>query len=274
MGEVKYVDEPSKWPILAEHLRRAGEFGYDTETYGQPDKTSPAWRAKVHCFSIGVLTKIKTQWGYHKAVGVVCPVDAFTCRELVDVFTDPTINKWAHNAPHDYHSTVNMGVDIRGLHDSLQWFRVAYPGRNGYGLKQIAQWALGYGPRPTFTEMVTYANLEVTARGRVEKGCVCGVKPCHQRSNKQFLADDGVYCYHTRVTWKRFTPISKVVDRRYEVTDFYKGATLKPLRWNNASHDRWEEWLNYSAEDAIQGIEAVDWLRNYKFREIKYPWVM
>lgn len=272
MGEVKYLDDPAKWPILAEKLYNAKEFGYDTETYGQPDKTSPQHRARIHCFSIGLLTNNKTAKGYRKAVGCVLPREALDSKDLRQVFADTSIIKWAHNAPHDIHATRNEGVEIVNCQDSLQWYRVAFPGMTGYGLKAVAQWALGYDIRPTFIEMVTHNVLKVIANRHIEKGCLCGAKPCHARSNKEFLADDGVYRPHTRVTWRRFTPISKLIETRYKVTDFVPGAVLDQLIWQGNSYDRWLEWLKYSVEDSIQGIEAVDYLRNKQHREVKYPW--
>jgi hypothetical protein len=270
--EVKYLDDPAKWPVLAEKLAKAGEFGYDSETYGQEDRESPQHRARVHCWSVGWLTEKQSGRGYRSAVGVVLPYCAFDSPEIRAIFSNPLITKWAHNAPHDWHAAANMGIEINGLQDSLQWFRVAFPGMQGYGLKAIAKWALGYKDRPSFIEMMTHKGIETKVTRKREKGCICGNKPCHQRSNKEFLSNDGVYKLHRRVEWSRFTCVSKVVDVRYKVTDFTKDAILDPLIWNNSEYSRWEQWLEYAVEDAIQCIEAIDWLRNKSKPKIEYPW--
>lgn len=271
--EVKYLDDPIKWPILASKLRAAGEFGYDSETYGQGEDLSPQHRAKIHCWSVGILTSVRSARGFRHAVGFVLPVAAFDCIEIREVFADYNIRKWAHNAPHDYHSTRNIGVDINGLQDSLQWFRVAFPGRFNYGLKTIATRELGYPERPKFDELMEYEDTEIHAKRTIEKGCICGVRPCRQRSNKEFLDNDGVYRYHTRVSWRHIHPFPKIVSKRYNVTDFVPGAILKPLLWRGTEIDRLKAWWEYSGSDAIQGIEGVDWLRGHcDKQEIKYPW--
>lgn len=270
---IKYLDDPAKWPILANKLRLAGEFGCDTETYAQPIRTSPQHRAKVHCWSVGLLTSSLSKKGnYREAIGFVLPIDALFNSDIRGVFNDPTITKWAHNAPHDYHSITNMGVTINGMQDSLQWFRVAFPGMSRYGLKSIAQWALHYEVRPSFTEMVTYNKPVITVKRKVERGCLCGKKGCKKRANRDFLSDWGDYLPHQRVTWRRFIPTSKIREFKYDVTDFTPTAKLEPLIWHDKAYNRWDEWLKYSAEDSTQGIEAVDWLRNQPKKRYINPW--
>lgn len=272
MLNAKYLDNSEKWSILASRLESAGEFGFDTETYNQPDKTSPQWRCRIHCWSVGVLTGNVNVKGFRESVGVVLPRLALDNPDIRRVFANPLIAKWAHNAPHDYHAGVNEGLEINGLQDSLQWFRVAVPGINGYGLKDIEVNILGYQPRPSFLEMIKHDVDVVHATRKIMKGCVCGTTPCHARSTKQFINDMGVYTYHTRVTYKRFTPSKKQVEERYAVTDFTPTSVLDPLIWNNQHYDRWQSWLDYSLADAVRGMSAVDWLRRRQERTIKYPW--
>jgi hypothetical protein len=272
LDDVKYLDDPAKWPVLADKLRQAKEFGFDTETYGQEQKQSPQHRCRIHCWSVAWLAGPVTSRGFRRAMGVVLPRIALDSPHLREVFADRSIAKWAHNAPHDIHSTRNEGIEINGCQDSLQWYRVAFPGMKGYGLKQIAQWALGYNERPTFKDMIIYQDEVIKARGKNEKGCICGAKPCHQRGTKEFLDDDGLYKFHKRVEWRRFTPIHKMVESKYSVTDFSPERVLQPLVWRGITYDRFRAWLNYSVEDAIQGIEAVDFIRRHKYKEIKYPW--
>lgn len=281
-----WVDNPADWDKLAERLRAAGEFGFDTETYGQPDKTSPQYRARIHCWSVGVLTDQCSPRGFRRAVGRVLPINAFLHPSLCRVFGDPSIRKWAHNAPHDRHAAENEGVEVRGLEDSLQWFRVACPGRKDYGLKDIERWALGYGPRPEFLDLVSHDALVVHARRRTDRGCICGRSPCHYPQTSEWLDDDGVWRNHWRVQWRVFTPESRLVPSRYQVTDFVPGALLAPMEWKPSKKkpdppgwwkgqplDRLAEWWNYSLADAVRGIEAVDFLRNQKPAQIQYPWI-
>lgn len=280
-----WLDRPDQWDKLAEVLRSAGEFGFDTETYGQPDKTSPQHRARIHCWSVGVLTGARSPRGFRRAVGRVLPRAALTHPALARVLADPTIRKWAHNAPHDRHAAENEGVEVRGLEDTLQWFRVAVPGRKDYGLKDIERWALGYPARPEFLDLVSYEARVVHARRIRERGCLCGRRPCHARSTSDFLDHDGVWRPHLRVEWTRFCPEERRVPARYAVTDFVPGAQLEPLVWTPTKKrtqppawwtgqplDRLDEWWKYSLADAVRGIEAVDWLRNQKPARLVYPW--
>ncbi len=256
-----WLDKPEQWDKLAEALVKAGEFGYDTETYDQPDKTSPQWRAKIHCFSVGLLHGPRTARGYRLAVGRVLPVAALFHDSLRAVFEAPSITKWAHNSPHDEHSSKNMGIDIKGVQDSLQWLRVAKPGRSGYGLKEAEQWALGLPPRPSFLETVTHDVIRTTARGKTHKGCICGKSPCRAKASSDWLApDERGWLPHTRVSWRTFTPVHRTVQERWEVTDFVPG------------HERWAQWLAYSLADAVRGIMLVDWTRNQRQHKIAYPW--
>lgn len=257
-----YLDDPAKWPALAQALRTAGEFGLDTETYGQPDRTSPQHRARVQCWSLGLLTATTSPRGYQRAVGVVLPAAALDDPALRAVLEDPRVRKWAHNAPHDIHSLRNMGVAIAGMEDTLQWLRVTVPGLGDYGLKAAEQWALGYGPRPGFLDMVKYEVTVVKARGRREQGCICGKKPCRARSSSEWWDEQqGWWRHHDRVTWRVFTPVSRQEERRYDIREF------------TPEHPRWAEWLAYALADAVRGMELVSWIRTRKQSRVPYPWV-
>lgn len=270
---VKYLDDPAKWPVLADRLRIAGEFGYDVESYGQGYKESPTHRARIHCWSVGVLTSTRTPFGYRQANGVVLPRAALDNDAIRAVLADRSVRKWAHNAPHDYHCTVNEGIEINGIEDTLQWARVAFPGVSGYGLKSISQWALKHPRRPGFKEMVSYRKSVVVAKCKVEKGCVCSGpgESCRKRKGEA-ITPWGVWMPHLKVSWRKFSVTTKIVDAKYDVRDFQWGAKLEPLEWEGKQYDRWDEWIKYSAEDSIQCIELVDYIRNYKYQGKVYPW--
>lgn len=213
---------------------------------------------------------------------------------MARLLADGTVRKWAHNAPHDRHALENEGVEICGLEgsfvaaleDSLQYLRVACPGRKDYGLKDAEHWALGYPSRPSFLDMVSYLQRVVHARKVRERACICGAKPCRARSASDFLAEDGVWRPHLRVEWLRFVPMEKREPARYAVTDFVPGAQLEPIIWQPTKKkpnppswwkgkplDRLTEWWAYSLADAVRGIELVDYIRNLKPVKVQYPWV-
>lgn len=289
-----WLERPDQWEKLAEHCRRAGEFGIDCETYGQPDKTSPQHRARVHCWSVGILTETRSPRGFRRAVGRVLPRAALAHVAWQRLLGDPTVRKWAHNAPHDRHALENEGVEISGLQgsfvaaleDSLQYLRVASPGRKDYGLKDAEQWALGYPSRPSFLDMVSYTAGVVHARRVRERGCICGRVPCRSKSASDWLDVDGSWRPHLRVDWLRFVPERKLVPARYAVTDFVPGAVLEPIVWEPTKKkpnppswwkgqpiERLAAWWDYSLADAVRGMELVDWVRGLKPTRIVYPWV-
>lgn len=286
-----WIDDPEKWPLVAQWLRNAGEFGLDTETHGQPDKTSPQHRARVHCWSVGVLTETRHPRGYRRAVGRVLPLAALKAPCFRDLLGDPSVVKVAHNSPHDRHACENEGVEVRGLLDTLQWARVAVPGMRDYGLKAMEQWALGYPSRPEFRDMMAYEAQVIRAKRHREQGCICGAKPCRKKKTSDWLDQDGVWRPHLRVEWLRFTPESKTVRQKLAVTDFVPKAELPPLVWlpperpkkdqvirppswwTGSPIDRMAAWWAYVMADAIRGVELFDWLRNVKAKPLVYPWL-
>lgn len=256
-----WLDRPDQWDALAGALTRAGEFGIDTETYGQPDRTSPQHRARVHCWSVAVLTDTRSPRGYRRAIGRVVPVEGLTHPSLLRVLADSSVRKWAHNAPHDYHSLTNTGVVVAGLEDSLQWARVAVPGMSDYGLKEMERWALGKPERETFVQLVTHPVEIVRVTYRNEKRCICGKSPCRARQTAEWWDEKlGWFRPHTREVTRVPTEHRRTVDARWEVTEFAPG------------HERWERWLAYSLADAVSGIEIVDWLRTRTPKPRRYPW--
>lgn len=280
-----WLERPDQWEKLVAHLRRAGEFGLDTETWGQPDKTSPQHRARVHCWSVGLLSDTRSPRGYRRAVGRVLPAAALLHQCVRALLADHSVRKWAHNAPHDRHALENEGVEVRGLEDSLQYLRVAAPGRKDYGLKAAEEWALGYPSRPGFLDVVGYNQAVVHARRNRHRGCICGANPCRARQTTDWLAADGTWRPHTRVQWTVFVPETRLVPSRYAVTDFVPGADLQPIVWaptktkpnpptwwKGTPIDRLDAWWFYSLADAVRGMELVDWIRNLKPATLVYPW--
>ena len=117
-----WADKPEDWARLAALARAAGHVGWDSETTGHNvKKTSPAFRAKIDVWSLAL--KVGDSWR-----GVVLPLEALVASELRGVLEDPGIVKDAHNARHDLHSAENHGVIVRGVYDTLEGARLAFPG--------------------------------------------------------------------------------------------------------------------------------------------------
>ncbi len=264
-----WLDSEEKWEKLAGALLKAGEAGIDSETYNQPNRTSPQHRTKVHHWSLGLLSNTLHPRGYRLAKGVALPRIAFENEKLRAALKQ--IKLWAHNAPHDYHSFANEGL-VLDIQDTLQWARVAVPGRKDYGLKThvgpkgipklgMEEWALGKKRREDYKQLVSYERDVEVVKSKKDMSCVCGKKPCRARSTSEWFDEDtGWFKPHTRVETVTETKTIKTVKAIWEVTDF------------GPEHPRWQRWLDYVVADAVSGIELVDWLRNIKPAKVPYPW--
>lgn len=261
----RWVDDPTRWEALAVALLKAGEAGIDSETYGQPNRTSPQHRTKISHWSIAVVGTRKSSRGYSLASGFGLPPSAFKQPgPLRDALQSITL--WAHNAPHDEHSFKNEGLEL-AIQDTLQWSRVAAPAHQDYGLKGkgtkvgMEQWALGKKVRKGFMDLIKYVETETSYRPRTEKRCICGAVPCRYRQTSQWWDDKlGWYRLHERQEVVIQTEVVRDVEKRWEVTDFKPG------------HPRWSDWLDYVIVDAVSAIELVSWLRELRQPDLVYPW--
>lgn len=264
-----WLDTPDQWEKLAALLVKKGEAGIDSETYNQPNRTSPQHRTKISHWSIAVLSDTLHSRGYNIAKGVALPPVAFENARLRAALQQ--IQLYAHNAPHDHHSFANEGL-VLDIQDTLQWTRVAVPGKRSYGLKThisskgvpsigVEEWALGKPRRPDFKQLVSHEEDVVVVKTSTTKACICGKQPCRSRSTSEWWDEStGWFKKHERVESVVETRTVKKVKATWEVTDF------------NPEHPRWKEWLDYVIVDAVSGIELVSWLRNVKPPNNPYPW--
>lgn len=261
-----YLDKPEQWDKLASKLSQpaAWPLGIDSETYGQPDKTSPAWRARVQCWSVGVYTSARHPRGYRVAQGVVLPRAALEHPGLRALLESAEVPKLAHNAPHDYHAMCNEGLVIRNLEDTLQWSRVALPGLwCGYGLKDLEVHVLGKKPRPDFKASTRLDYEQTVVMKKAHRGCLCGKSPCRARVTAEWWdATVGWFRPHTRVSWRVFSPSKRPATRQRDVSEMAPGCP------------GWDQWVAYSLADAVGVLELADYLTNRpaKWTEKEWPW--
>lgn len=263
---MSYLDRPEQWDRLAERLSDPARWplGFDTETHSQPDRTSPAHRARVQCWSIATRTERRHPRGYRHAVGVTLPREAMDHAGLRALLERPEVPLLAHNASHDYHAVRNEGINLTNLEDTLQAARVALPALwCGYGLKDLEVHVLGKQPRPKFRDVV---RLDYTATGvkrTTERGCSCGAQPCRARATSDWFDDAlGWHRPHTRVTWRRFTPAPRSATRQRDVAEMLPGC------------EGWDTWVDYALIDAVSVLELDDYLLNRpaKWGVRDYPW--
>lgn len=269
-----WLDDPGAWDRLADRLVATGEAGIDSETYGQPDRTSPQFRARVHSWSVAVASGEPGPRGYPAAFGVALPRAALWHAPLHAALQ--SIRLWGHNAPHDIHSFANEGLLLH-IDDTLQWLRVAVPGMAEYGLKAARRWALGKPARPELGDLWSYRKSVTRTTLRTETRCDCGAVPCRRQSKTLFydpVTDE--YRPHSRRDVRIPTEHVSEVDARYTIPDFHPGAVMVPGTWNGRPLDRMAAWWDYVVQDAVDAIQLRHWLETAGTRGPMarrfYPW--
>lgn len=219
----RFASDELAWRRVIETCKRAGLVGFDTETFGHDVETSTTpWRAKVHVWSLAVLTSSLHPRGFQRAKGVVLPVHALDCRVVRDFLEDSNVRKVAHNAPHDVHAVGNHGINVRGWVDSLPRARMVFPDAGKFGLKSLCKLV---GRELTPYEKVLTMDVDVPFAAR---RCPCGVDKCSRRSKGHGKAD---------------------------VTVLRRLPRLQPLETVVPGHPLWEGLVSYAEEDAVTALE-------------------
>lgn len=225
----RYLDKPEEWARLAAYLAKEPVIGLDTEF----DKDT----TRVTVWSVAAFhpTRPIHPRGYRVAIGYVLPAAALeTFRGLLE---SESTTKVLHNAPADTRSIYDTaGVALGSALCSLQYARVVWPGLEDYGLKGLSRRMLGKPPRPGFKEVMAYRARVVRQVAKVTKVCSCGVPGCRKRKG------------HEK------TPVTTMVDQVSERDAEYVPSELHP------GHPRWDAWLAYAEEDAVDALELWDYI--------------
>lgn len=229
-----YLDKPEQWDKLIEHAYKTKLMGLDSETYGHNVKEStPAYRAKIHVWSVAFENGVLHPRGYIGARGAVLPVDALSYPAIRAMLADKSVIKPAHNGHHDQHAFENHGIIIGGMEDTLDLARLAWPERAldkrlGFQLKSLEVDVLGIPERHKYKDIV---NDKVTLSiWKLSKHCRCGIKGCKRR-----LKPDH----------------EKVADL---VETFQEKKVLYALETIVSGHKKWLDFLEYAASDAIGSL--------------------
>lgn len=217
-----YLTNPADWDRLAALCRAAGRCGWDTETTGHNvKKSSPAFRARVDVWSLALPSK-----GVWR--GMVLPREALTHSSLRAMLEDPSVVKDAHNARHDLHAAENHGVIVRGVYDTLEACRMAWPGLKSYTLKALRVEVLGKPERDTYK----YLTRPMVQRTPYEsQACMCCAPGCRKKSFP-----------HVQIATTKY----KEKRVKLDIADIGPG------------HERWRAKLDYAAADAEDSPELAE----------------
>ncbi len=136
--------------VLAQSLRRAGAFAFDTETTSEDQ-----WHAEP----VGLAFSTTPGEACYIPVGHLRTLDgqepgpqlplSLVLERLRPVLEDEQIKKYMHNAKYDMLIMARQGVRIRGLaFDTMLAAYLLDPGRRGLGLKEQVFQRLGYVMTP------------------------------------------------------------------------------------------------------------------------------
>lgn len=230
---MSYLATQKEWEAAAEYAYKAGVMGFDTETYGHNVKeSSPAYRAKIHVWSIAFYTGQLHPRGYLLARGACLPAAALSCFKPVLESND--VLKVAHNKHHDEHGLENRGIKLGKSEDTLDLVRLAYPERaldltKGFKLKPLSYDLLGKPHRTEYDDVVNDELPESTWHEK--KYCVCGEPKCR----------------------RRILPDHAKVSEPYEVVKWRK--VVYPLEEIVPGHKHWELLWPYAMIDAVDALE-------------------
>lgn len=262
IGEILYAETNTEIREVVALARAAGDLllacGLDTEFYNLDiGKQSCAARARVHLISLGipkVPVTINPRGTLH-AQAVVLPSGALSHPAFRAWLASPAI-KAIHNMPVDLHALRNMGVEVGGAVNTLGMARWAWSDRArgaGFGLDSLGCDLLGVGKLLSFGEIFSEEYEEWRIRTRVETACECGAVPCRKRSSTPG---------HDRVKRVIETRIPKVQTREIPLESVIPG------------HPRWEQALEYSAQDAILALGVYELaLSKMRNTRIEAPWL-
>ncbi len=257
--ETFYADTPDKIAKVVAAIRAVDSVGLDTEFTGvNVGEQSCAARARIHIWSVGVPYPDNriTPRGNRLTRGAVFPASALSHPELRDWLEDATAVKVVHNLPVDAHAMRCAGVFLNGAVNSLSLARWAWPERArgaGFTLDALGRDLLGAGKLSSFKEIFTRMETEYTIRTRRITYCECGATPCRKRATTPG---------HRRLERLEETRIPKEV-----VVDI-------PLDSVVPGHEKWQEALDYAAQDAVLAHGVYDLaLRHMARRTVDAPWL-
>lgn len=230
---------------MVQYAREVKTLGLDTETYGHDvAASSPAFRAKIHVWSLSFFTKQVSPRGFRQARGAVLPKSALDYAPLRSLLTSPDIRIVAHNTRHDQHALANIGINIAlaDVVDTLELARLVWPERAmdfrlGFTLKALATDLLGKPKRELYRDVTSGQEVTVSHK---PVGCACGDAACRKRKLPE----------HAKLLGK----VEKLRPVQYQLEGILPG------------HPNWERLLAYAADDAVDALEI------YSLAHRRIPW--
>lgn len=190
----KYLDTPEEWDRLGLDSHPEMWMGLDSETDGHDVKeSSPAHRARIDVFSVGLATGRVAPRGYEVYEGYVLPERALWYEPIRRGLHE---GRWVlHNSNHDRHALKRYGIELTRVYDTLEACRLLWPGHFGYGLKKLRGDLLGKSERDGYTDLVTeIVGVTKTGKWRTERIGIRDIGPTHEKwqAKVDYAGEDAV----------------------------------------------------------------------------------
>lgn len=243
----RYAETPADWDKVARVLNSAPYFGWDSETDGHDvQKSTPAFRARVHVWSVAVPTSSVHPRGHKIAVGMVLPEAALEYRPIREALENPANLKPAHNSPHDEHTFLNYGIRVANVVNTLPLAKLHYRRQLRHGLDALCH--IINREKRKFKEVLSMPRMVEVKK--VDKTCVCGDLECKESARLKA---------HRRIKTEYF-----VMEQR--------GMQRVELRDVTPGHPLWEPLVDYALEDAVMAAELLSHMWDV-VGDAKPPWV-
>lgn len=227
-----YLTEQKQWDKLINYILSHDEpIGWDTEFDGVDfdNGDNCIGRSILDVWSLALYDGEYHPRGYRTARACVLPAVALPY--FKPVLSNTKIKKAAHNASVDVHTAWNVGVDVTGVIDTLSLARYVLPGRMLYGLDVLGRELLDIGKFIKFKDLFS----EPVMKTEVVKKCWCDVPNCKKRK----------YPHE-----KYYESVLVETKKRSLIACADVGPT----------HPKWNDKLEYSAQDAVLALSLYDYL--------------
>lgn len=245
-----YLPEPEQWHELGRRLLDSKEVcGIDTETIScDPENDTAVGTARIVVWSVGIPEGRLRPRGYRECEGFVLPLSAID-EPLLRKWLEGPYRKVAHNCRYDRHAFANTGVELGGLVDTVDLYRVIAPGRERYGLKMLVPDVLGWSMLGDFKTLFSEAIIRESTKTKKAYVCVShgdqdGRRKYCEVCGEEVVVVERVEHVRKELKTRRMVPLQAVCGFPVLETN----DRMEPVP---GDHPLWETFVQYAGADAI-----------------------
>jgi len=246
-----YLGHPADWESLGRRLLECKEVcGVDTEEIGcDPENDTAVDCSRLILWSVGIPDGRHRPRGYREADGFVLPPAALDEPLLREWLEGAEYTKVLHNARFDRHTFANAGVDLRGVVDTVDIYRVICPGRERWGLKFLVPDILGVEVYGAFNSLFSEAIIKESTKTKKAYVCVSHGDQDGYRKYCEVCDEEVVVVERTTVVRKELKTRRKVP--LHEICGVPVLETNGRMEIRPNEHPLWTTLVDYAGADAV-----------------------